>query len=62
MATRRAAGRLYGSYMRLVTRLQCADDSRSSARKVLEMEKTGLDAVLVPEVYTFDATSVRRSR
>jgi F420-dependent oxidoreductase-like protein len=43
--------------MKLITLLPYAADFHASARKVVEMEKAGLDAVLVPEAYSFDAIS-----
>lgn len=43
--------------MKLITLLPYAADFHTSARKVVEMEKAGLDAVLVAEAYSFDSVS-----
>jgi F420-dependent oxidoreductase-like protein len=43
--------------MKLITLLPYAADFHTSARKVVEMERAGLDAVLVAEAYSFDAVS-----
>ena len=42
---------------KLITLLPYAAEFHASARKVVEMEKAGIDAVLVAEAYSFDAIS-----
>ena len=43
--------------MKLATQIQYAGDFRAAAREVVAMEAVGLDAVFVPEAYSFDAVS-----
>lgn len=43
--------------MKLATQIQYAGDFRAAAREVAAMEAVGLDAVFVPEAYSFDAVS-----
>lgn len=43
--------------MKLTTLVPYAADFHSTARAVVAMEKAGLDSVLVPEAYSFDAVS-----
>jgi F420-dependent oxidoreductase-like protein len=43
--------------MRLAMSVPYAEDFRATARKVVDLESAGLDAVLVPEAYSFDGIS-----
>ena len=43
--------------MKLATQVHYAGDIRGAAREVAAMEAAGLDAVFVPEAYSFDAVS-----
>ena len=43
--------------VKLATQIQYAGDFRAAAREVAAMEAVGLDAVFVPEAYSFDAVS-----
>jgi alkanesulfonate monooxygenase SsuD/methylene tetrahydromethanopterin reductase-like flavin-dependent oxidoreductase (luciferase family) len=46
-----------GRIVKLATQVQYAGDIRAAAREVAAMEAVGLDAVFVPEAYSFDAVS-----
>jgi F420-dependent oxidoreductase-like protein len=46
-----------GDVVKLTTLVPYAADFHSTARTVVAMEKAGLDSVLVPEAYSFDAIS-----
>jgi alkanesulfonate monooxygenase SsuD/methylene tetrahydromethanopterin reductase-like flavin-dependent oxidoreductase (luciferase family) len=46
-----------GRIVKLATQVQYAGDIRAAAQEVAAMEAAGLDAVFVPEAYSFDAVS-----